>query len=55
MSNSDYLARHNRTLMIPAVTWVKEHELIAVDMVCHKAKLVWGFQFNLQQTEVARR
>ena len=28
LANSDNLARHNRAMMILAVTWAKEHELI---------------------------
>ena len=33
LSNSEYLARHNRALMILAVTWAKEKELIGDDTV----------------------
>ena len=68
LSNSEYLARHNRALMILAVTWVKEYELIGADTIWYKeqwergmvlendkAKLVWDFQFNLRKTETARR
>ena len=62
--NSEYLNRHNRALMILAVTWGKEHKLIGADTVCnkerwergmvlenHKVKLVWDFQFYLRKTE----
>ena len=68
LSNSEYLARHNRALMILAVTWAKEYELIGADTIWYKerwergmvlendkAKLVWDFQFNLRKTETARR
>ena len=64
--NSEYLTRQNRTLMILAVTWAKEHKLIGADRVCnkerleqgmilenHKVKLVWDFQFNLRKTETS--
>ena len=34
--NSEYLTRQNRTLMILAVTWAKEHKLIGADRVCNK-------------------
>ena len=68
MSNSEYLARHNRALMILAVTWAKEKELIGDDKVWYKepweqgtvlekdeAKLVWDSLFKLRKTETARR
>ena len=28
LANTEYLARHNKALMILAVTWAKEHELV---------------------------
>ena len=32
LAKSKYLTRHNRTLMILTVTWVKENELVGTDM-----------------------
>ena len=36
--NSKYLSRHNRTLMIMPVAWVKEHELVSEDMIYYKER-----------------
>ena len=36
LSNSEYLVRHNRTLMILTVTLAKEYKLIGVDTVWYK-------------------
>ena len=33
LANSEYLSRHNRALMIMAVTWAKEYELVGEYMV----------------------
>ena len=45
LSNSEYLARHNRALMILAVTWVKKHKLFGADTVWYKKRweheMVW--------------
>ena len=32
LANSEYLTRHNRALMIMAVNWAKEYELIGNDV-----------------------
>ena len=32
-ANSEYLQRHNRALMVTAVTWVKEYKLVGSDVV----------------------
>ena len=66
--NSEYLTRDNRALMILAVAWAKEYELIGEDTVWYKerwergtvlengkAKLVWDFEFNLQKMNTSRR
>ena len=34
--NIEYLTRHNKALMILAVTWVKEHKLIEADSVVQR-------------------
>ena len=33
LANSEYLTRHNRALMIMAVNWAKEYELIGNDLI----------------------
>ena len=68
LANSKYLTRHNRALMILAVAWAKEYELIGEDTVWYKerwergtvlengkVKLVWDFEFNLRKTNTSRR
>ena len=68
LANSEYLSRHNRALMILAVEWAKENELVTKDVIWYKerwergtmlendkAKLVWDFQFNLRKTTTSRR
>ena len=65
--NGEYLKRHNHALMILAVAWAKEYELIGKDTVQHKerwkrgtvlenckAKMVWDFEFNLQMTNTSK-
>ena len=60
LANHEYLTRHNRALMIWAVAWSKEYELIVEDTVWYKGRweqgtvlendkaiLVWDFEFNL--------
>ena len=66
LANSEYLSRHNRVLMIMAVAWAKEYELVGGDMIWYKeqwergmvlenerGKLVWDFEFP--KTATARR
>ena len=36
LANSEYLARHNRALMIMAVNWAKEYELIGNEVIWYK-------------------
>ena len=68
LANSEYLTRHNRALMIMAVNWAKEYELIGNDVIWYKerwergavlenerGKLVWNFEFKLRKTTTARR
>ena len=38
LANSEYLTRHNRALMILAVAWAKEYELIGEDTVWYKER-----------------
>ena len=68
LANNEYLSRHNRVLMIMAVAWAKEFELINTDVIWYserwergtvlendKAKLIWDFEFHLRKTTTARR
>ena len=68
MANSEYLARHNRALMVMAIAWAKEYGLVAREVVRYKgnwirgkvlenanSKLVWDFEFNLLKTTTSRR
>ena len=67
LENGEYL-RINRALMILAIAWAKEHNLVGQDVVWYKewwergtvlengkAKLIWDFQFHLRKTTTARR
>ena len=66
--NSDYLTWHNRALIILAISWAKELNLVEKDMKWYKqkwcreytlendhTKLVWDFEFNLRKTTTSRR
>ncbi len=68
LANNEYLSRHNRVLMIMAVAWAKEYELVGEDVIWYKewwergtviennkGKLVWDFEFHLRKTTTARR
>ena len=68
LANNEYLLRHNRALMIMAVAWAKEFELVNKDTVWYNerwergtvmendwGKLVWDFEFHLRKTTTARR
>ena len=68
LANNEYLLRQNRALMIMAVAWAKEYELVSKDTVWYnerwergtvmendKGKLVWDFEFHLRKTTTARR
>ena len=68
MANSEYLARHNRALMVMAIAWAKEYGLVAREVVWYKenwtrgkvlenanSKLIWDFEFNLRKTTTSRR
>ena len=68
LSKSEYLTRHNRALMILAVAWAKQQELMGLEAIWYKqrwdrgtvlendkAKLVWDFEFHLRKTTTARR
>ena len=68
LANSEYLTRHNRALMILAVAWEKQQELMDQESIWrqqkwdrgtvlenNKVKLVWDFEFHLRKTTTARR
>ena len=68
LANNEYLSRHNRVLMIMAVAWLKEYELVGEDVIWYKewwergtviennkGKLVWDFEFHLRKTRTASR
>ena len=38
LANTEYLTRHNRAMMIMAVAWAKEHELIRTDMIWYEER-----------------
>lgn len=38
LENSGYLSRHNRALMIMAVAWAKEYELVENDTIWYKER-----------------
>ena len=68
LANTEHLARYNRALMILAITWAKEHEVVGTETVSYKerwergtvlendkAKLIWNFEFKLRKTTTSRR
>ena len=68
LASSEYLARHNRALMVIAVTQAKEQNLLDQNVKWYQekwkrrhvlqksqAKLVWDFQFILWKTTTSRR
>ena len=68
LANNEYLSRHNRALMIMAVAWAKEFDLINNDAIWYserwergtvlendRAKLIWDFEFHPRKTRTARR
>ena len=68
LASSEYLARHNRALMVLAVAWAKEQNLLdqnvkwyqekwkrGHDLENSQTKLVWDFEFNLRKKTTSRR
>ena len=68
LASSEYLARYNRALMVMAVAWAKEKNLLDQNVKWYRgkwerghvlensqAKLVWDFEFNLRKTTTSRR
>ena len=67
LANREYLTRPNRALMILAISWAKEFNLVEKDMKWYKqkwcrgytlendhAKLVWDLELNLRKTTTSR-
>ena len=67
-ANCEYLTRPNREMMILAVAWAKQQELVGQGAIWFeqrwdrgtvlendKAKLVWDFGFHLRKTTTAKR
>ena len=67
-ASSEYLARHNRALMMMAVAWSKEKGLLDQNVKWYQekwkrrhvledshAKLLWDFEFNFRKTTISRR
>ena len=68
LASNECLARHNRVLMMMAVAWAKEKNLLDQNVKWYRgkwerghvlensqAKLVWDFEFNLRKTTTSRR
>ena len=68
VSRNEYLARHNRALMVMAVARTKEQNLLDQNVKWYQekwrkghvletsqAKLVWDLEFNLRKTTTSRR
>ena len=69
LANSEYVIRHNRALMILAVSWAKEFSFVENDIKWYKkkwcrgyvlendhAKLVWEeFEYNFKKMIISRR
>ena len=67
LASSDYMARHNKMLMVMAVAWAKEQNLLDQNVKWYQekwkrrhvlensqAKPVWDFEFSLQKTTSRR-
>ena len=68
LANSEYLTRHNWALMILAVAWAKQQEVVSQKAIWYekwwdretvlendKVKLVWDFNFHLRKTTTSGR
>ena len=68
LASSEYLARHNRALVVMAVAWAKVQNLLVQNVKWYQekwkrghvlqnsqTKLVWDFGFNLRKTTTSRR
>ena len=64
LASREYQARHNKALMVMAVAWAKEQNLLDKNVKWYQekwkrghvlenfqAKLVWDFQFNLRKKQ----
>ena len=68
LAGTEYLKRHNNALMILAVEWAKQHQLVSDETIWYKekwtkghmienqqAKLIWDFEYSLNKQTSARR
>ena len=68
IASSEYIARHNRALMVMAIAWAKEYGLVGnetkwyeenwargQDLEVSSAKIVWDSEFNLRKSTTFRR
>ena len=68
LASSEYLSRHNRALMVMAVAWEKEQNLLDQNVKWYQekwkrghvlensqAKLAWDFQFNFRKKTTSGR
>ena len=42
IANSEYLTRHNRSLMVMVVAWAKEYHLVKKEVKCYKERWTRG-------------
>ena len=68
IASNEYIARHNRALMVMAIAWAKEYGSVGKETKWYEeswarghvlenssAKLVWDFEFKLRKTATSRR
>ena len=68
LASSEYLARHNKALIVLALAWTKEQNLLDQNVKWYQekwnrrhvlensqAKLIWDFDFNLRKTTTSKR
>ena len=68
LASSEYLARHNKALVVLALAWTKEQNLLDQNVKWYQekwnrrhvlensqAKLIWDFDFNLRKTTTSKR
>ena len=68
LASSEYLARHNKALVVLALAWTKEQNLLDQNVKWYQekwnrrhvlensqTKLIWDFDFNLRKTTTSKR
>ena len=53
LANSEYFSKHNRALIIMAVTWAKEYKLVSGDMVWYKERWERGIVLENERGKFA--